>query len=126
MNVGLLNRRIKIQKKSTTNEAEYGTEVITWITHATVWANVQDVLPSRSESSESGMRSADGLVKIRTSTGLTRIRIRYLATVTSDMRIMLTDRSNKILQIVSGPAEMGQREGMEIMAESYTTAGDGA
>lgn len=116
MNIGSLNRRITIQKKSVTRDAQYNTEVITWVTHATVWANVQDVLPSKDESSDND---------IRINTGRTRIRIRYLSTVTSDMRIKLTDRSDKILQIIGGPAEMGQRDGMEIMAESYTTTGDG-
>ena len=116
MNIGALNRRITIQEKSVTYDADYGTEIVTWVTHATVWANVQDALPSKDESSAND---------IRINTGRTRIRIRYLSTVTSDMRIKLTDRSNKILQIVGGPAELGQRDGMEIMAESYTTAGDG-
>lgn len=117
MNIGSLNRRITIQKKSVTLDADYGTEIVTWVTHATVWANIQDVLPSKDESSDND---------IRINTGRTRIRIRYLSTVTSAMRIKLTDRSNKILQIVGGPVEMGHRDGMEIMAESYTTAGDGA
>lgn len=117
MNIGSLNRRITIQKKSVTLDADYGTEIITWVTHTTVWANVKAVQPSKDESSSND---------IRINAGLTRIRIYYLATVTSDMRIKLTDRSNKILQIVGGPVEIGHRDGMEIMAESYTTAGDGA
>lgn len=117
LNIGALNRRITIQKKSVTYDSDYGTEVITWITHATVWANIQDALPSKDESSAND---------IKINTGRTRIRIRYLSTVTSDMRIKLTDRSDKILQIVGGPAELGRRDGMEMMAEYYTTAGDAA
>lgn len=116
MNIASLDRRITIQKKSVTRDPDYNTEIITWVKHASVAANIQDVWPSKAESADNN---------IQINSGRTRIRIRYLSTVTSDMRIMLTDRSNKILQIIGGPAEMGRRDGMEIMAEAYTTAGDG-
>ena len=114
MNIGALNRRITIQEKSVTRDTSYNTEVITWITHAVVWASVQDVPASKTESTANA---------IRINAGRTKIIIRYLSTVTSDMRIKLTDRSNRILQIVGGPSEIGRREGMEITAETYTTAG---
>ena len=122
MNIGSLNRRITIQKKSVTLDADYGTEIVTWVTHATVWANVSDLTMGTSKNAESEER--DSLLQINSIR--TRIIIRYLSTVTSDMRIKLTDRSNRILQIVSGPVEIGQRDGMEIIVASYTTAGDGA
>jgi SPP1 family predicted phage head-tail adaptor len=111
---GLFNRRITIQKKSTTKNADYGTEVITWVTHATVWASVVDILPSKTESTPNN---------IRINSVRTKIIIRYLSTVTSDMRIKLTDRDDEILQIIGGPSEIGRRDGMEIMAETYSTAG---
>lgn len=114
MNIGALNRRITIQKKSVTRDTQYNTEIVTWVTHATVWASVQDVPASRTESTQNA---------IKINAVRTKIIIRYLSTVTSDMRIMLTDRSNKILQIVGGPSEIGQRDGMEIIAENYSTAG---
>lgn len=121
MNIGALNRRIKIQEKSTTQETDYGTEVVTWTTHATVWADIKDLQLGTAKSSDN--EETDNNIQI--NAGRTRIVIRYLSTVTSEMRIMLTDRSNKILQIVSGPVEIGQRDGMEIIAVSYTTEGNG-
>lgn len=114
MNAGTLDRRIRIDNKSVTVDADYGTETVTWATFATVWANVQDVLPSKAESQGQGIRIAERP---------TRIRIRYMAGITSAMRIVLIDRADRVLQIVSGPAELGRREGIELIAENYSTAG---
>lgn len=111
-----LNRRIRIESKSATQETAFGTETVTWGTHATVWAEVRDELPSKSEAVKEGLRVATKRI---------RIRIRYLATVTSDMRIVLLDRGNAVLQLVAPPAEIGRKEYMELMCENYTTAGTG-
>lgn len=86
----------------------------TWQLLTSVWAEVQDVLPSRAE------RLADGLnVASRPS----RIRMRYREDVTAAMRFIVRGR---IMQIVAGPAVLGNREGLEFMAEDYTSAGSGA
>ena len=82
MNIGELDSRITIQKKAVTLDAEYGTEVIAWATLATLWANVQDALPSRSESILGG--------SIEVSNLPTRIRIRWRSDVDSSMRIIVT------------------------------------
>ncbi|MFA5900347.1 MAG: phage head closure protein [Hyphomicrobium sp.] len=107
-----LDQRIRIDSKQVTTDANYGTQTVTWATFATVWAWVQDVLPSKAESQSNGL-----LLSKRPA----RIRIRYLAGITTDMRVVLLDRGNRVLQIVSGPAELGRKEGIEIMAEQYTT-----
>lgn len=115
MNIGTLDQRIRLEVKSVAVDPDYGTQTITWTTFATVWANVQDVLPSRAEKEGGGVRIENKPA---------RIRMRYLAGVTSDMRVILLDRGNRELRIVSGPAELGRKEAIEVMAEESTTQGD--
>lgn len=86
----------------------------TWQPVATVWAEVQDALPSRAERLSEGMTMAARPA---------RIRMRYRDDITSDMRIIY---GNRVMQITAGPAELGRREGLELMAEDYSTAGGGA
>lgn len=114
MDIGRLDQRIRIDYAVTTQDADYGTPVITWTTFATVWANVQDVLPSKAE------RLTDDIVLANRPS---RIRIRYLDGVTSAMRVVLLERGNRELKIVSGPAELGRKQGLEMMAENYSTSG---
>lgn len=106
---GELNRRVRIEEKSKTKHPRLGSETISWVEHATVWARVMDVLPGKAERMEGDVRM------------LTRpcvVRIRYRSTVTADMRIVLTDRS-RILQIVS-IAEVGLREALDLQCEEYS------
>lgn len=111
LSAGDLDRRIKIQSRSVTQDPVYGTSVETWADFATVWANVQDMLPSRGE------KIAEGVAVARRPC---RIRIRYRSDVTSDMRIKIGER---VLRIVTMPAELGRREGLEFIAEELTTGG---
>jgi SPP1 family predicted phage head-tail adaptor len=110
---GSLNRRITIQRPAA-DDSFTGAGSGTWPIVAEVWANVQDVLPSRSE------RLADG---INIATHPARVRIRYRTDITSNMRFVLGER---IMQIVSGPAILGNKEGLEFMVEEYRPAGNGA
>lgn len=83
-----------------------------------VWANLMDVLPSTGSE-----RVADGMT---TATRRTRIRIRYRADITSDMRFV---QGVRIMQIVAGPAILssrGRAVAMEFMAEDYRPAGNPA
>ena len=112
VHIGMLDRRIIIEKKVVTQDPDYGTEVVTWATLATVWANVQDVLPSRSEAVQRGLEIARNQ---------TRIRFRYRSDVTSAMRITLLDGTGRVLQIVGGPAELGRHEYTEVVCEAYSS-----
>jgi len=107
-----LNTRARIEHKSVVVDPTYGTEVVTWAEFATVWAEVKDVLPSRAE------RLADSTIIANRPA---RIRMRYLAGITADMRLIVDGRA---MQIVSGPAELGQREGFELIAQQYSSAGE--
>lgn len=98
-----------------------------WALVAPVFANVQDVLPSRGEKIASG---------INLSARPARVQIRYRVGITSDMRFVLGATINdddevdysaaRIMQIVSGPAEIGRRERLEFMAETYSPSGNPA
>ena len=108
-----LTSRIRIEQPGADQSFD-GAGSGSWILVAEVWANVRDMLPSRGE------RLADGVnVAARPS----RVRIRFRDDVTSEMRFVLGER---IMQIVSGPAELGWREGLEFVVEEYRPAGNPA
>ena len=83
MRAGTMDRRVRIERKQAGVDDGYGGGEVTWVEFATVWAEVQDVLPSKSETQSD---------VIRTATRPARIRMRYLANITSDMRILLQKR----------------------------------
>ena len=114
MRAGTLDSQIRIERKVVTRDPDYNTEVVTWAEFATVWAEVRDVLPSRSESVQQSVDIAQ-----RPS----RVRMRYLAGITPDMRVVLLDDGNRPAAIVAGPAEIGRREGIELMVTAYSTGG---
>lgn len=108
-----LDRRIVIERPVAAKGFR-GAGSGTWERVDEVYANIQDALPSRSE------RLGDG---INAAARPSRIRIRFRTDVTPDMRFVAGDR---VMQIVSGPAEMGRREALEFMVEEYRPAGNPA
>lgn len=109
---GRLNRRITFQRPTPSADFD-GAGSDTWSDVVSVAAQVEDVLPSRAE------RLAD-VVNIGSRPA--RIRMRFRADITSDMRILFGER---VMEIIAGPAEIGRREGLELMAQDYTTQGNG-
>ena len=114
---GTLNRRITLLSRHVMQESVFGTDTITWPPFAEVWADVEDILPSRAERISPGIDLASKPCLIR---------MRFLAGVTADMRIRYGTR---ILQIIGGPAVMrddaGRVVGLELMAVEVSTQGDG-
>jgi len=110
MNVDL-NKRCRIERKSVTQDANYGTEAITWSLLAVVWCNVQDVLPSKSVPES----VKNNLVIGRKQS---RLRCRYLKDIDSSMRIIL---DGETYQIVSDYAEIGKHQYIELLIEKYTS-----
>ena len=118
------DRVIRIEQKVADDAADSaGTE--TWAKIAQVSAEIIDALPSRGE------RLADG---INVAARPARVRIRYRLGVTSAMRFVLLRwdvgtaawiDAGRVMQIVSGPAEVGRREALEFMVEDYSSAGNG-
>lgn len=113
MRAGELDRRVRIERPVPDPSLD-GAGSGTWELVAEVRASVRDALPSRGE------RLADG---INAAARPARVRIRFRDDLTGDMRFVLGSR---IMQIVSGPAELGRREGLEFMVEEYSPAGNPA
>lgn len=127
MKKGPLNRRLRIERP-TANESFTGAGSGTWSLVVEVWANVQDALPSRGE------RLAEG---INVAARPARVRMNYRQGIDSSMRALIghyrldefeqlvwvTDRT---VQIITEPAELGRREGIEFMVEEYRPAGNPA
>lgn len=99
-----------------------------WIRVCECWGEVQDALPSRSEQLGEG---------IAVTSRPARVRVSFRADLSSEMRILIgrTSRKNdgtpqwqtdRVLQIVSGPAEIGRRDQLEFIAAEYRPAGNPA
>ncbi len=113
MKAGRFRHRVTLERRITSQDPIYGTEKGVWSAVATdIPAEVQDVLPSRSESIDEG---------ISLQRRPCRVRIRYRTDVTSDMRL---DIGGRKLRIVGGPAEMGHREALEMVCEELSTSGE--
>lgn len=110
MRIGQLDRYVRIEKKSVTKDSDFGSEVITWVTHKEVWAQITDITSRMQESTVHDLRLLKRPCKVI---------MRYDDTITADMRLVLIDRDNRILQIVTNPAEIGRREAIEFTAEEY-------
>ncbi len=106
-----LDTRIRIERKVVTHDPQYGTEQVNWTEFACVWGEMKDILPSKAE------RLADS---IQIGRRPARVRIRYLAGLAADMRVIIDTR---VHQIISGPAMLGRREAMEIMVEELSSEG---
>ena len=107
MNVRL-DRRCRIEQKTVTQDATYGSPVESWSLLAVIWCNIQDVLPSKSEAVKNGLVIG---------TKQKRWRARYCGDLDSSMRIVIDGITH---QIVGGPAELGQHEYIECVIEAYT------
>lgn len=109
------NRRCSIDYPTTVTGGEFGPAPGPWQRLDTVWAEVQDVLPSRAEAVRQGLAQARNQ---------TRIRMRWRSDVDSTMRIVVHGDSDVVYQIVGGPAEIGgrQRE-IEMVCEKFSTSG---
>ena len=113
-----LDRQITIEKKSVTQDPTFGTEIVTWVPlvpapgDPKLWAEVQDVLPSRSESVTQGLAVARNQ---------TRIRLIYRSDLDSSMRVTVHGDTDVVMQIVGGPAMLGRREMTEIVCEKLSS-----
>lgn len=110
MQIGQFDRYIRFEQKSVVQDNDYGSEIVTWVKYKECWANVQDITTRMQESTVNNLRLMKHPCKIT---------VRYDAGIDSTMRIVALDDNNKILQIVTKPAEIGRREAMEFTAEDY-------
>lgn len=129
MNIGRMDRRIRFERMTLTQDPDYGSPIATWSEFHTCWANVEGVLPTRAE-----VRTGPVVVARRPLI----ITFRYVSGISPDMRIRLpwgavpfgdphiwTD--TLIYQIVGGPAEpRNSRRGqwLQVTCEEYSTQGE--
>ncbi|WP_340265413.1 phage head closure protein [Sphingobium mellinum] len=111
LRAGRLDKRVTILSRADQIDPVFRSAVVAWVPLATVWAQVTDILPSRSD------KIADG---ISITNRPCRVRMRYRADIDSGMRLSINGR---IYSIVGGPAEMGRRQGLELVAEELSTEG---
>ena len=103
--------RVRFERKSVSQDATYGTDVISWVPVCVVWAEIMDVLPSRSQSEQ--VRESVQVATLRS-----RVRLRYRTDIDATMRMLI---GTEIHKIVAGPAEIGRHEWMEFVVERYST-----
>jgi head-tail adaptor len=115
-----LDTQVTILQRAASQEAVYGTQRVAWVPLLpALWAQVRDVLPSRAE------RAAEGVTIARRPC---RVRLRWRADLASlalaGMRLRIgTGPAQRELAIIAGPAELGRREGLELVAEELSTEG---
>jgi head-tail adaptor len=117
---GTLDRKVRIERPVADTSFD-GAGSGTWAEVATVWANVRDMLPSRSERLDDGMNF---------SARPARVRMRRRADLTPDMRLLVMRKDDvtqveRVLQIVAGPADF-DTDASELMAQEYRPAGNEA
>jgi len=115
MEPGKFKDRITIHAIGTVDDPDYGPQPGQPIVVASrIAAEVQDVLPSRSESVEQGIAVAKNR---------SRIRFWYRPGIDSAMKVTIHGAVDREMQIIGGPAIVGNREAIEIMCEAYSTQG---
>jgi SPP1 family predicted phage head-tail adaptor len=110
MRTGALNRFVRVEQRSVTQDPDYGSEVVTWTKYKDAWASIHDITTKMQEETNSDLRQLKQPC---------RVQMRYDSGINATMRIVMLDRGNRILNIVSQPAELGNRDAIEFMAENY-------
>ncbi len=122
MNSAQHDRQITIERP-TTVDGEFGPTAGPWVPLVALsgsptvaerfWAEVQDVLPSRSEAVKQGLAVARNQ---------TRLRMRWRDDIDSSMRVTVHGDADRVYQIVAGPAEIeGRKARIEMMLERYSS-----
>jgi head-tail adaptor len=113
MNIGQLNTPCRVEYPATTQEGEFGTPVVTWTVLSSMsWFNLQDVLPSRSEAVKGGL----SLSAIQT-----RVRGRYRTDMSATMRIVALRNPEVVFNLITEPAVLGNKDGIEFMVERVSS-----
>lgn len=109
MYIGKMDRQVEIQYRANTQDST-GEDVPTWKTLARVWAQATPMNAKERFASEMERES-----KVYT------FRIRYIKGVQADMRLVHESQNYRI----TGIAEIGRREGLELTAEYFQSHGGG-
>lgn len=110
---GKFDRRITFQRPGVAQDGEYGPQPAGWVTvFDRVPAQVWDILPGTAEATGKVLNMAEKPA---------RVRMRYTAGITSDMRIIVHNEVDTFHQISAGPAEIGRRQFVEFTIKEYSS-----
>jgi SPP1 family predicted phage head-tail adaptor len=115
MDIGILDRRVRVERKTVSQDPDYGSQVETWATYVETWASIQDITTNNQERTNSDLRQL---------TRPCRVKMRYFPDIDPTMRLVVLDRGERILSIVSKPAELGRKDGIEFMCQEFETGGE--
>lgn len=106
LDLGKMDRQIQLQQQGGTR-SPLGDEVKAWSTLANVWAEVIPV---------SGRQFMNATLEQPLSSKTLRLRVRYIAAARNDnkLRVLYDGQIYDVKHI----AELGRREGLEIVAEA--------
>lgn len=105
------DEKVSIERKTGAVDPDSGVELDTWeVLYERYWANVQDILPSRQEATNNGMR-IDAM--------RSRLRMQGAGGANTEMRAILHSRGDRIAQIISGPALLDDRVHFEFIIEGF-------
>lgn len=105
------DEKVTIEQDLGGTDPAYGTVVENWVPVLDrYWANVQDVLPSRAESTNNGLQQ---------SVQRSRLRMRGAGAVSGKMRAVLHGHGDRVMQIIAGPALLDDRVHYEFQLEAY-------
>lgn len=106
-----LNEKVTIEQLTTLKDPDYGTDIEVWeAVSVEIWANAQDQLPSRGESTANS---------VATAVTRTRLRIQNDDRITTAMRVVLHGKRDRVMQIIAGPAQLDDRRHIEFALEGY-------
>ena len=112
MNLGPLDKRCRPEYKTATQDATYGTEVVAWSPLRERWCTLVDDRPSQSEAVKQGL----GINVSRA-----RVQMRYCTDIDSSMRLVIKRPAETVYQIVGGPSEIGNKDGVEFAVEKVSS-----
>ncbi len=111
MFAGRLDRLVTIEYRQVARDAQTGAEVATWQPLASVWASKEDF--TNVGASEEYMRPGG----LEAYGGIGRIKIRWCGDIDTTMRLNLGGGE---LRQITGMAEIGRREGLQLSCKSWT------
>jgi SPP1 family predicted phage head-tail adaptor len=111
MKAGELNRQVTIVERSVTQDPVYGTDVVNWNTVKTVYAKIEEILPSRAED-------VSGQIALGVRTA--KVTIRWREGITQKNRVIIDGQQ---MGIIAGPSMVGFKVGLEFVVQALSTEG---
>jgi head-tail adaptor len=120
MRSGLLDREVSIEYPAKSTDSTTQTQVVSWLPLVTTdsppvavrWmAQVQDMIPSKSEALQQGVVRATNKV---------RVRMRWRSGINATMRVRVYGDGERLLRIIGGPAMLGRKDAMELLCEDFS------